>query len=81
MLLKQEIPVIITEFGAAYKGNTKEIAKWTEYVLSRAARLGIKCLWWDNNYENVPGDSFAVFRRATCEWVRPEILTCLLKAR
>ena len=63
------------------QNNDAEIGKWIEKLLFEASSRGIKGIWWDNNYEDTPGDSFAIFRRATCEWIRPDVTACLLKCR
>lgn len=81
MILQKGTGVLLTEFGAIAQNNDAEICKWIEKLLSEASSRGIKGIWWDNNYEDTPGDSFAIFRRATCEWIRPEVTECLLKSR
>lgn len=81
MILQKGSGVMLTEFGAIAQNNDAEIGKWIEKLLFEASSRGIKGIWWDNNYEDTPGDSFAIFRRATCEWIRPDVTACLLKCR
>ena len=81
MILQKGTGVLLTEFGAIAQNNDAEIGKWIEKLLFEASSHGIKGIWWDNNYEDTPGDSFAIFRRTTCEWIRPDVTACLLKCR
>lgn len=82
MLVQKEIPVLITEFGADNKnGNEAEVMKWADHFMSEAAGYGMKCIWWDNNCVDVPGDRYALLKRETLEWVRPALADVLTKKR
>lgn len=72
-LTKRDIPVVLTEFGAADHHNEREAARWAENVVQLAARQHISCIWWDNNSRKEDGDGFAILQRENLQWVRPLI--------
>ena len=50
------IPVVVTEFGATDKYNLYCREEWTKYFVNRANKYGIAYVWWDNNcYEDTYG--------------------------
>lgn len=79
-LIKKDVPVIITEFGAQYKDNTDEIIKWLDDYMGFMNKYGIKCFWWDNNdFEYLEGERFGIFDRATLKWTQPKVADELVK--
>lgn len=79
-LLKEGVPVIVTEFGAVNKGNTEEVVKWINDYLGAMNEYGIKCVWWDNgNYTN-SGEKFGIFDRRNLTWYSQEIADALVNA-
>lgn len=78
-LIQNDIPVIVTEFGAVNKDNTEEILKWLADYMGTMNRYGIKCVWWDNgNYTN-SGEKFGIFDRRNCSWFSQEIADALIQ--
>jgi len=73
------IPVIIGEFGAENKGNTKDRAAYYQFYIQAAAERGIPCFIWDNNTETGEG-SYGILNRSDCSWYYPEILEGIQKA-
>lgn len=72
-----DLPVIIGEFGAheqqlslLYQEARCEYAK---YFTSSAAKLGIKCFWWDE------GGSMKLFNRKKNEVYRPNVINAMLE--
>lgn len=79
------IPVIIGEFGAMNKGNEETRAAWAKYYVSNANKYGIACVWWDNNYFEIPknaqsGESFGLLNRSSCQIEFPQIMTAMVEA-
>lgn len=62
VILEQNVPMIIGEFGSQVKFNTKksneERAKYAFDFVSIAKKYGITCFWWDN------GTSMKIFDRS-----------------
>lgn len=69
---KNNIPVIIGEFGAMNKDNEDDRAAWVEYYLKAAKKVGICCLWWDNGLFDGDGERFGLFDRYTykCRYLK-----------
>lgn len=79
-ILKQGVPVLVTEFGAENKDNSSEIIKWIDDYLDAMNKYDIPCIWWDNgNYEDKSGERFAIFNRDTCTWYDQAIADELVK--
>ena len=83
--LDNGIPVIIGEFGAMNKTNEDDRAAWAKYYVSNANKLGMACVWWDNNYFEPPvneqsGESFGLLRRSSCEIEYPKIMGAMNEA-
>ena len=75
----KNIPVMIGEFGARNKGNLEVRAKWAEYYVREAGKLGIPCVWFDNGYFDGRGENFGLLDRRTCEWRFPEIVQAVVR--
>lgn len=62
VIIEQNVPMIIGEFGSQVKFNTKksneERAKYAFDFVSTAKKYGITCFWWDN------GSSMKIFNRS-----------------
>lgn len=71
--VKNNIPVIITEFGSEDKDNKQERLEWLQYYLTRAGKAGIPCFWWDDGRERRLVD------RNDLEWKEKEIVEILLQ--
>ena len=69
--IEKGIPVMITEFGAYDKHNTKERAAWADYVMQKCADSKISCIWWDDS----------IFDRRSLQWIYPQISEALTKSR
>lgn len=81
--LDNGVPVIIGEFGAWDKNNTKERAKYTEYVVSSARQYGITCFWWDTGgkyKKDEEAKASALLDREGLSWYYPEIVNALMEA-
>lgn len=55
--IKEDIPVIIGEFGCVDKANPLERLTYTQRFLDVCQKMGIKCIWWDN------GTCYKIFDR------------------
>ncbi len=55
--IKQNVPVIIGEFGATNRENTQDRTNQTAYYYAAARARGITCCLWDNS--NASGDNEA----------------------
>ena len=49
--VKQDIPLIIEEFGCVDKDNMAERISWSKYYVEQFRKIGVKCFWWDNGNE------------------------------
>jgi Cellulase (glycosyl hydrolase family 5). len=72
MFVAKGIPVVIGEFGAAFKNNDAERAEFIRDFLSLAAKSGIPCLWWDDGAGN-----YGLMDRLTGEWTHGEAVEAL----
>lgn len=70
LFLKQNIPVVITEFGCE---NKDDRLSWAAYYTQAAQEKGIPLIWWDE------GKSKRLIDRETCEWVQPDLAALLVK--
>ncbi len=81
--ISKGIPVIIGEFGAVRKeeaGNDEERAAWAEYYVKAASKIGVPCLWWDNNlFDPSGGEALGLIDRETYEWRYPQIVEGMMK--
>ena len=73
------IPVIIGEFGAVDKNNTKERIAWSEYFVSKASKNNITCVWWDNYIFDGEGERFGLYDRGEKQWIYPGVVNALMK--
>jgi len=88
LFVSQGIPVVLTEFGALYRGNNPARAEWAEFFVSHATSLGIPVIWWDNgeHWATSPAawggwyETFGLFCRHTYEIMHPEVLEALIRA-
>lgn len=78
-LLKKDVPVIVTEFGAVNKGRTEEVIRWAEDYLSAMNSYGIKCIWWDNGIYTGQGERFGILDRRNLTWFSREIADVLVE--
>lgn len=77
--VSKDIPVIIGEFGAENKNNTKDRAEYYGYYISEASKRGIPCLIWDNSVFDGEG-AYGLLDRETCTWHFEEIITAIQDA-
>ena len=81
------VPIIMTEFGAVTKrmpdGKTRNDAERVKFVkahLAHADRLGIPCVWWDDNYYDAGDEWFGLYDRETLTCNSPDVASALLEA-
>nr|ABW39338.1 glycoside hydrolase family 5 [uncultured bacterium] len=77
--VKNDIPVLIGEFGAMNKDNEEARAQWAEYYVSYAAGKGIKCFWWDNGATTGNGEKFGLLNRQNNTFTYPVLLQGLIR--
>ena len=88
LFVSQGVPVMLTEFGALYRGNNAARAAWVEFFAGHAASLGIPVVWWDNGeyWETAVAswggwyETFGLFCRRSYEVMHPEVLDALMRA-
>lgn len=78
MLTKNDVPVIVTEFGAVNKDNSEEVVKWIEDYLRIMRVRNMKCFWWDNNCYDTNGENFGIFNRRTLKFFDQNIADALI---
>jgi len=81
--IKNGIPVIIGEFGAQNKNNTRDRIEYAVHYVETAARYGITCFWWDDGGQFKSADevgNFALLERNNARWFFPEIVEAMVKA-
>ncbi len=83
--IPHNVPIMMTEFGAVTKqmpgGTTRNDAERVKFVkahLAHADRLGIPCVWWDNNYYNDGDEWFGLYDRETLTCNSPAVADALL---
>ena len=72
-LLDKGIPVVVTETGCQYKGNTDDILRWIDDYMGIMDDRGMKCFVWDNNIYNGNGEKFGLISRYTKQWYNEAI--------
>lgn len=78
--LNNNIPVIITEFGAVNKdGNDEDVARWVTKYLETAKENGVPCVWWDNGYYTEGNELFGIFDRKNCTWFTDTVVDAMMK--
>jgi len=66
---KNNVPVIIGEYGAEFKNNVDQIAQYASYFVGKASDKGIKCFYWDNGDFKTEGEGgYAIFNRKSMTW-------------
>lgn len=78
IFIKKGIPVILGEFGAVDKDNTKARSEWARYYIKKAHKIGVPCIVWDNN-SFYDGEKLGLLNRFKLEWPYPEIVESLIK--
>lgn len=78
--IKNDLPVVVTEFGAVNKGRSEEVIKWATDYLSVMNSYGVKCFWWDNNLYTSDGENFGIFNRKELSWFDQELADALVSA-
>ena len=78
--IKNDLPVIVSEFGAVNKGKPEEVIKWATDYLSVMNNYGVKCFWWDNNLYTSTGENFGIFNRKELNWFDKELADALVSA-
>jgi len=77
---KNDVPVIIGEFGAEFKNNEDQIASYASYFTDAAGKCGIKCFYWDNGDYKTSGEGgYAIFDRKAMTW-KSSIVSAIVDA-
>ncbi len=79
--VKNNIPVILGEFGAVNKSNTDARAEYAKTVMTNCNKYGIKAIWWDNGtIETTESgkDAFCLIDRSTYQIALPSIVSALV---
>ena len=77
--VKNNIPVIIGEFGAMNRNNAAVRGQWAEFYTKSARDRGMPVVWWDNAITSGSGELFGLLDRRTNQIIYPEVLEGLLK--
>ena len=72
----RDIPILIGEFGAMERANTKERAKYVSFFLGLARARGIPCFYWDDGMNK----KYAIISRVDAKVLYPEILQAMRTA-
>lgn len=80
LFISKDIPVIIGEFGAMNKDNEEERVAWATYYVTEAGKIGVPCIWWDNNSFNGDGENFGLLNRTTLAFPYPDLVQALIEA-
>jgi endoglucanase len=76
--VKNNIPVIIGEWGTVNKSNTSARAVHAGYYANGIRERGMLPVWWDNGVSTGYG-AFGILNRKSCTWDFPEIVDSLIK--
>ncbi|MGN0352654.1 MAG: cellulase family glycosylhydrolase [Roseburia sp.] len=74
---ENQIPVILTEFGAVDKENQEEREAWCSYYVECAREAGIPYIWWDDNYSAGKSGVYGILDRKNLEIAHPDIAETL----
>ena len=69
-----DIPIVLAEFGAMERSNTKERAKYVALVVSLARIRGIPCFYWDD------GKKYDILSRSDATVRYPELVQAMRTA-
>ena len=69
-----DIPIVLAEFGAMERSNTKERAKYVAFVVSLARIRGIPCFYWDD------GKKYDILSRSDATVRYPELVQAMRTA-
>lgn len=73
IFLDNNIPVVITEFGAINKDNAEGRVQCVEDYLTAAKKINVPCVWWDNGAKSGSGECFGLLNRKEGGWYFPEV--------
>lgn len=73
LFIKNNIPVILTEFGCIDKDNLQARMEWTKYYVRLAREKGISYIWWDN------GSDYGILDRENGGLCYPELVRALVE--
>lgn len=79
LFLDKGTPVIIGEFGAMSRDNEEERVVWVDYYVSEAKKLGVPCVWWDNNEFEGNGELLGMMKRDDLSFPFPKLYEALVK--
>lgn len=71
------IPVVVTEFGATDKNNLYCREEWCKYFVNKAKEYGISYIWWDNNCHEDMYGLYGIIDREKLTMVFPTIIKIL----
>lgn len=71
------IPVVVTEFGATDKNNLYNREEWCRYFVNKAKEYGISYIWWDNNCDEDMFGLYGIIDREKLTMVFPTIIKIL----
>lgn len=71
LFIKNNIPVILTEFGCMDKDNPEDRLAWTAFHKQLSEEYEIPLIWWDN------GSNFAILDRRNNSWIYPQLTEIL----
>ncbi len=83
--IKEGVPVVIGEFGALSKKNSKkennvqDRLNYSAYYIANARARGMSCLWWDNNAFTGDGENFGLYYRTGGYFIYQNIVDALMK--
>ncbi|MBQ8730033.1 MAG: glycoside hydrolase family 5 protein [Lachnospiraceae bacterium] len=73
------IPVVVTEFGAVYKGNEADREAWCRYIVDAFSDASIPYIWWDNNYIEDYPNTYGLIDREKLISKYPNIIKILTR--
>lgn len=75
LFVKNNIPVILTEFGCIDKDNLEDRLEWTAFYRKLSEENSIPYIWWDN------GSDFRILDRKNDSWIYPQLTEILTKRK
>ncbi|MCL2078444.1 MAG: glycoside hydrolase family 5 protein [Oscillospiraceae bacterium] len=79
--ISQGIAVVMGETGMLNKDENHDArVAWADYYTSKAAALGIPCVWWDNGIRSTTNnEAFGLMHRQENVWHHPEIAEAFIR--
>ena len=79
LFIDKGTPVIVGEFGTVDKDNLDARIANAKYYITETHKIGVPCIWWDNNCFTTSGENLGLYDRRDGVWVHQEIVDAMME--